>query len=88
VLARLDVRNRQRHGDDGQLGSRPWSVSLAELVSCCGEGGYFAGVSQIDPFGSVVERTERAEIAADADLMQPGATLAALAADSGRPDRA
>jgi len=31
---------------NGQFSCRPWSVSLATLVSCCGEGGQVAGVLQ------------------------------------------
>jgi hypothetical protein len=33
VAVRLDVRNGQCDGDDGQRGHRLWSVSLALLVS-------------------------------------------------------
>ena len=45
-VARLDDGSRQRADDVGQLGRRPWSVSLATLVSCCGDGGQVAGVLQ------------------------------------------
>jgi hypothetical protein len=37
----------KRDGDDGRRGCRPWSDSLAELVSGCGEGEQVAGVFAI-----------------------------------------
>jgi hypothetical protein len=34
-------------GNSGQFGCRPWSVSLTNLVNCCGEGGQVTGVLQL-----------------------------------------
>ena len=44
MVVRLDAGNGQLVGDGGQFGCRQWSVSLAKLVNCCGEGGHVAGV--------------------------------------------
>lgn len=40
----LDACDVQLVGNNGQFGCRPWSVSLAKLVNCCGEGGQVADV--------------------------------------------
>jgi len=47
MVVRLDAGNGQLVGDGGQFGCRPWSVSLAKLVNCCGAGGQVAGVLQL-----------------------------------------
>jgi len=41
MVVRLDAGNGQLVGGGGQFGCQPWSVSLAKLVNCCGEGGQF-----------------------------------------------
>lgn len=46
IVAWSDAKDGQRAGDDGQRRRRPWSVSLATLVSYFGEAGQVAGVLQ------------------------------------------
>ena len=69
IVAWRYARDGQRAGDDGQRRRRPWSVSLATLVSCCGEGGQVAGVlhkprrgliaaAKVEPHNIVVQQLE------------------------------
>lgn len=44
IVVWLDAGDGKRAGDIGQRGCRSWSVWLATLVSCYGEGGPVAGV--------------------------------------------
>lgn len=44
MMATHDDGSSHRAGNAGQLGRRPWSISLAALVSHCGDGGQLAGV--------------------------------------------
>jgi hypothetical protein len=49
----INARNGQLVGEFGQFECRPWSIPLAKLVNCYGEGGQVAGVSHLSPAEAV-----------------------------------
>lgn len=57
----FDAGNGQVAGKSGQFGCWPWSVPLAKLVNCCGEGGQLAGVLHTAK-GGVTPRSPRTKL--------------------------
>jgi len=65
MLVRPDAGIGQLVGNSGQFGCRPWSVSLAKLVNCCGESGQVAGVLHLCRVQVVALLPENSQLAGE-----------------------